>query len=56
MRASCAIFLLEQAAKCRRLAGNISDKKMARRLLTLAAQYEAKAEMHREEPEPENLH
>jgi hypothetical protein len=55
MRASCAIFLLEQAAKCRRLAGNISDKKMVMRRLTLATQYEAKAEMHLEGPEPEDL-
>jgi hypothetical protein len=36
-------FLLDQAAKCRRHARDILDAEAARGLLTLAAEYEARA-------------
>jgi hypothetical protein len=36
-------FLLEQAARCRRLAQTISDKEFAEKLLIMAAGYEVKA-------------
>ena len=36
-------FLLEQAARCRRLAQTISDKEFAEKLLIMAEGYEVKA-------------
>jgi hypothetical protein len=50
MRASCTVFLLQQAAKCRRLARIALDKDVSVQLLRLAAEYEVKANIDREEP------
>jgi len=49
LRASCAVFLLEQAARCRRPAAIAGDHDASVRLLQLASGYEAKADMSRDE-------
>ncbi len=43
MRTNIAVFLLEQAANCRRLASRIGNKHVATQLLFLAESYEMKA-------------
>jgi hypothetical protein len=49
MRTTISVYLLEQAAKCRRLARSIPDNDIAQKLLALADEYEAKADCELEE-------
>lgn len=45
-------YLLEQAARCRRLAAHLLDRELRQRLLDLAGEYERKAaEMSRQNPD-----